>query len=59
MVKSVTAYEVRKLDKNTTLTVEVRYSPEFKLRVWVAAKLFMLAGLILGCSVEFENLNDE
>lgn len=40
---------IRKLNKKTTLTMEVKFTKEFKFRIWIATKLIQLASLVLGC----------
>lgn len=48
-------FKVTKLDpKCSTMKVTVYITKEFKIRLWIAAKLFRLAAGILGCKTDIE-----
>jgi hypothetical protein len=42
---------IRKLDK-TTMTVSVKLTREFWLRLWLGTRLLKLAAYVLGCRIE-------
>lgn len=48
-------HTIDKLDKNVTLAVEIRETPNFKIRKWIATRLLVLAALVLGCNLEIED----
>ena len=41
-----------RLSKNTTMVATVRVARGFRLRLWLAARLMVLAALALGCGFE-------
>ena len=45
--------EHRKLPRGAVLTVEIVETREWKVRLWVAQKLLVLAAMVLGCRIEF------
>lgn len=46
------AEKLKKLTKETTLTIEFELTREFVIRKWIAVRLIILAAWILGCGVE-------
>jgi len=45
---------IRKMNKNVTLSVKIKFTRELKLRLWIATKLMNLAAIILGCGFDIE-----
>lgn len=52
VTEAKTVAEVDSLDF-VTLTVTIVETPGFRVRRWLAVRLMALAGLLLGCDVEF------
>lgn len=48
---------IDKLDKQTTLNVNLKVTKQFYFRLWVAKKLIELAAHILNCGVQIETKN--
>lgn len=40
---------------NTDLIVNIEFTPEYKIRRWVAIRLIVLAGWVLGCDIRMEH----
>jgi len=49
---------INKLTKDLTLAVKVKVTRQFKARFIVATALIKMAALILGCSIEIENIEE-
>jgi hypothetical protein len=47
-------YLVKRLTAEQVLNIRVKVTREFRFRVWLARKLFLLAGRILGGRVEVD-----
>ena len=47
--------EVKKLEKDTVLVVSIKQNREFKIRMWLAMRLFALGAKIAECGIEFDD----
>lgn len=48
---------VRKLDKTCVMEIHVKLTKEFKVRMFMAVRLFKLAAWVIGCGVRFKETN--
>lgn len=46
--------KVNKLSHDTTLVVRMRLTRQLRFRAWIAARLIMLAAIVLGCGFEMQ-----
>lgn len=46
---------VNKLNKNHTVTVRVKISKQFRMRIAIASALIKAAAFVLGCGIEISN----
>jgi len=54
MASTFSNLNVRKLSKDTTLTVMVKVTKEFRLRMWIGLKLMALASWVIGCNFKVD-----
>jgi hypothetical protein len=47
--------KIRKLDDKHTLTMHVRFMPEFHARLWLAKTLIKCAAWVLGCGIDIKH----
>ena len=45
---------IKKLDKEITLVVSVKETREFKVRMWLAKRLWVWGVRIAGCGIRFD-----
>lgn len=45
--------------KGASLTIKIRVTRRFRVRIWIAEKLFKLAGWVMNCKTEVELCSSE
>ncbi len=43
---------INKMEKVGKLTVHIKYSKQFRVRIWLASQLIKVVGFVLGCGAE-------
>ena len=46
--------EMKKLTKEITLVVSIKQTREFKVRMWLAKRLWILGTKVAGCGIRFD-----
>ena len=49
--------KIKRLNKDFTVQVRVKLTKQFLLRIWLGKQLMRLAAVVMGCSIEYKNVD--